>query len=392
MRILAAIVCFNTLADFAFVRFAECAVRPSDFIHQSTQEPTPEARQAFEILVMISAIVTHGIWVSYLESHPAIREFEETGGKCRHVSDGLFTPDLSFSDDWNIEGIAPQFSGSERDLEKVIKTLDISTITVLGEAARPLGSSFLSVLEGDPIHAVDLENVILDQRSIQILTANCGHLVNLRLHCSSLSDELLREFEGCQQLSSISIHSNLITDASLSTVVVGAKELSSVELEGAKINGSFLSKVEGDLSWLQLDNCGISDVGLKGLRQVPGIQELSIKHANNVTDVGISEISGLAGLTGVDLSGTRISKAGLTTLSKLESLDTLVLNGCKGIDDDCIATFDDFTFISRLSVYDTSLTEAGITRLRQSLPDCTIAFTEQEFWECPFTGSVLGLD
>ena len=239
---------------------------------------------------------------------------------------------------------------------------------------------------------MDLENVVLDQKSTQVLVESCENLIELRLQCPSLNDLQLVEFNRCRRLESVTIRSGNITDSSLSAVLVRAKQLSFIELEGRGIDGSFLSKMEGDLSWLRLDNCDITDEGMKGLRHVPRVEILSIKHSGNVTDEGIKIISFLKGLTGLDLSGTKITKRGLALLAGLESLDTLVLDDCKGIDDDCIATIGAFQSISRLSIQNTSLTEAGIRRLRQDMPDCTIAVTDLERWVNPFTGTILNLN
>jgi len=118
----------------------------------------------------------------------------------------------------------------------------------------------------------------------------------------------------------------------------------------------------------------------------------SIRHAVNVTDAGIKDVSSLKMLTGLDVTGTKISKVGLLSLSKLESLDTMVLDDCKGINDDCIETLVAFPSITRLSIQNTSLTEAGVMRLREKLPDCKIAVSDEERWVDPFTGTVFNLN
>ncbi len=277
MDYIVALLCVITLTGYSPILFTECPVPPASVVQQSPV--TPETREAFETVVLVGSLVCHDIWVSFLKSHRVIREFEEKGGKCRHLSEGLFTPDFSFSNDWEIECIVPPFRGNEEDLEKIVKALDISKIVVRSNVEHSLQGSFLVALNGDPIHSMDLENVVLDQKSTQVLVESCENLIELRLQCPSLNDLQLVEFNRCRRLESVTIRSGNITDSSLSAVLVRAKQLSFIELEGRGIDGSFLSKMEGDLSWLRLDNCDITDEGMKGLRHVPRVEILSIKHS-----------------------------------------------------------------------------------------------------------------
>ena len=234
-------------------------------------------------------------------------------------------------------------------------------------------------------------NVVLDQEVTQILADNADQLDTLRLRCPALNDSQLAELNRCRSLDVLQISSDKITDQSLTVLVEGTSTLTVMELSGSGINGRFLSKVGKELSWLRLDDCAITDEALKSLRQIPDIEVFSIRHADNVTDAGIRDISSLKMLTGLDVTGTRISKVGLLLLSELETLDTLVLDDCKRVDDECIETLVAFPAIARLSIQNTSLTEAGVTRLREKLPDCKIAVSDEERWVDPFTGTVLDL-
>ena len=112
---------------------------------------------------------------------------------------------------------------------------------------------------------------------------------------------------------------------------------------------------------------------------------------SQVTDAGIRNVCSLKKRTGLDVTDTRISRVGLLLLSKLDSLDTLVLDDCKGIDDDCIETLVAFQSMTRLSIQNTSLTGAGVARLREKLSDCKIAVSDEERWVDPFTGTVFDL-
>lgn len=373
-------------------RLAECAMLTAESSQQSATVPPPEVPELVQVVAVVGLIVCNDMWLTYLKSHPKLREFRQQGGRIQHVSEGLFTLDFSFTNSWNVECTVPPFQGSAADLDEIIRTFNISDMTVQASKEKPLQGSFLEALNHDPLHAVNLTNVVLDHEATRILADNADQLAELRLRCPALNDSQLAELNRCPSLHSLEISSDRITDQSLTVLVEGAPRLSSMELSGNEINGRFLSKIGGEMFWLRLDDCAITDEALKSLRQSPEIRVFSIRHAVNVTDAGIKDVSSLKMLTGLDVTGTKISKVGLLSLSKLESLDTMVLDDCKGINDDCIETLVAFPSITRLSIQNTSLTEAGVMRLREKLPDCKISVSVEERWVDPFTGTVFDLN
>ena len=72
-----------------------------------------------------------------------------------------------------------------------------------------------------------------------------------------------------------------------------------------------------------------------------------------VTDAGLKELKGLAGLRTLNLSGTDITDAGLKELRTLEGLGTLKLGR-------------------------TRLTQVGVDELRKALPACEIEYDARE--------------
>jgi len=373
-------------------RLAECAMLTAESSQQSAAVPPPEVPEVVQVVAVVGVIFCNDMWLTYLKSHPKLREFRQQGGRIQHVSEGLFTPDFSFTNSWNVECTVPPFQGSAADLDEIIRTFNISDMTMQASKEKPLQGSFLAALNHDPLHAVNLTNVVLDKEATRILADNADQLAELRLRCPALDDSQLAELNRCRSLHSLEIMSDRITDQSLTVLVEGAPRLCSMELSSSGINGRFLSKLAGEMFWLRLDDCAITDEALKSLPQIPNIEVFSIRHAVNVTDAGIKDVSSLKMLTGLDVTGTKISKVGLLSLSKLESLDTMVLDDCKGINDDCIETLVAFPSITRLSIQNTSLTEAGVMRLREKLPDCKISVSVEERWVDPFTGTVFDLN
>lgn len=373
-------------------RLTECPMLTVDSSQPSATDPLPEVREVVEFVYAIGVFACHQKWLTYLEAHPKLRSFRQKGGTIRHVSEGLFTPDFSFTNSWNVEFTVPPFQGSEADLREIIKTFNISDMTVHATAGNLVQGSFLNALNQDPLHELKLTNVVLDREAIRTLADNADQLVNLQLHCPGLNDSQLAELNRCRSLKSLQISSDKITDQSLTVLVEGTSSLSSMELSGSGISGRFLSKVGGELFSLRLDDCAITDAALNSLQQMPDLEVFSIRHAGQVTDEGIREVCSLKKLTGLDVTGTRISKVGLLSLSTLDSLDTLVLENCKEIDDDCIETLIAVPSIIRLSIQNTGFSKAGVTRLREKLPGCKIAVADEERWVNPFTGTILDLN
>lgn len=218
-------------------RLAECVVLPVDSFQQSATVPPPEVPEVVQIVAVVGLIVCNDMWLTYLKSHPKLREFRQQGGRIQHVSEGLFTLDFSFTNTWNVECTVPPFQGNEADLEEIIRTFNISDITVQATTENPRQGSFLAALNQDPLHEVNLTNVVLDQEATRTLAGNADQLVALRLHCPALDDSQLAELNRCRSLYSLEIISDRITDQSLTVLVEGAPKLSSMELSGSGING-----------------------------------------------------------------------------------------------------------------------------------------------------------
>jgi hypothetical protein len=90
----------------------------------------------------------------------------------------------------------------------------------------------------------------------------------------------------------------------------------------------------------------------------------------DVTDDGLAALQSLHTLKDVDLTGTKVSGAGIGTLAPLK-LTSLNVSHTPVSDSD-LEALGTLSCLSSLDVSGTYITEAGRTRLSALLPDCTI--------------------
>ena len=99
---------------------------------------------------------------------------------------------------------------------------------------------------------------------------------------------------------------------------------------------------------LDLSGTRVTDAGLKELAGLKSLQSLNLWDTL-VTDAGLKELGGLTSLQSLDLKSTRVTDAGLKELAGLKSLQ-------------------------RLYLYDTRVTDKGVAELRKALPGCNISY------------------
>ena len=80
-------------------------------------------------------------------------------------------------------------------------------------------------------------------------------------------------------------------------------------------------------------------------------------------------IAGLTALETLELGHQGVNAEALRSLSHLESLTKLGLARCELVDDGAIAVLAGWKSLQRLDLQDTSVTAAGVARLRNARPD-----------------------
>jgi serine/threonine protein kinase len=117
---------------------------------------------------------------------------------------------------------------------------------------------------------------------------------------------------------------------------------------------------------LDLSRCaGVTDDVLAGLRvrELPEVVFM-ILNETAVTDAGLAYLRGAVRLEGVHLEGTGITGSGLVHLAVLPDLRSLVLHGCRRIDDESLRHVRGLTRLKLLAFAWTRVTDAGLSHLR----------------------------
>ena len=123
------------------------------------------------------------------------------------------------------------------------------------------------------------------------------------------------------------------------------------------------------LKQLDLSLTRISDRGLRALRSAPGITELNLYFAEQITDDGLSAIKAWKHLEHLNVRGTKITDTTLEFLSALNSLQSLDI-GYAQITDSGLAHLSSLSNLRRLSIGGNKLAGPGLQFLRE-LPHLT---------------------
>jgi hypothetical protein len=132
-----------------------------------------------------------------------------------------------------------------------------------------------------------------------------------------------------------------------------------------------------ELYGLNLNSCsGITNDGLKHLKDLDGLRDLWLIQAKSVpgigiTDAGLAHLAHLGELTNLGLKGLLITDDGLVHLQSLQALVQLGISNCP-ITDTGLMYLRSLRSLRKLTLERTQVTVAGVRGLQQVLPDCDI--------------------
>lgn len=168
--------------------------------------------------------------------------------------------------------------------------------------------------------------------------------------------------------------------------VVRLDKLASLNLNDSSITDDGLSQLTGlrDLEVLDLRNTAITDAGLAHLSAFPKLEHLNLSRTQ-ITGAGLTHVGRLGQLRVLMLSENRIDDESLSHLSNLGRLELLFLDGPPQdvlvsresygqISDDGLVEFQELTKLKILDVRHNRVTEAGVEKLKQAVPNCDIRF------------------
>jgi hypothetical protein len=100
-------------------------------------------------------------------------------------------------------------------------------------------------------------------------------------------------------------------------------------IKDAELKELQLKDTAPNLQVLSLFACGITDAGLKELKELKNLRRLQLANNEDITDAGLKELSRLPELRFLDLGGTQVTDAGLKELKDLPNLQELGIGRTK---------------------------------------------------------------
>lgn len=174
--------------------------------------------------------------------------------------------------------------------------------------------------------------------------------------CEDITDRSVSELRRLSGLEKLDLSfCNQITDSSL-MALAGLPALRSI-----------------NLNWCY----GVTDSGLGALSQCKWLESVSLWSCEEVTDEGVTELANLPNLKVLELPEfAAITDRGLAALSHhAAKLESLRLDHLSDVSDEGITRLSGLKQLRNLSVQSCSkVTAGGVAALQQALPECQISF------------------
>jgi internalin A len=242
--------------------------------------------------------------------------------------------------------------------------------------------------------------------------ARMPDLERLDLSHTRITDEGMLNLKPAPKIRELKLYySEWITDQGM-TAIKEWKHLKRLDLRGTRISDGTL-EVVGNLTGLEaldIAQTEVTDVGLENLITLVNLKELALGRGR-LSNAGLVALRLLPTLTVLDLSGAKatapdapggrgagsgvpeetlkamqelkdlrvlylgyvdISPAGLHTLSSLEKVERLGLQGCSRVDDAALKELARWKSLKYLDVQETKVTEKGLAELRKARPGIKI--------------------
>jgi Leucine-rich repeat (LRR) protein len=205
--------------------------------------------------------------------------------------------------------------------------------------------------------------------------AGLSRLQILCLPQAAISDSGLIHLHGLTRLRYLDLQGTKVSDVGLEHIG-GLKCLNYLDLHGARVVDGGLTFLDGlgQLRSLDLSGTLVSDAGLKHIEGLTQLQYLEL-NGTRLTDAGMTHLKGLTRLRHLELSDTKVGDAGLAPLKGLTELIQLDLKGTN-VSDASLECLKGFNRLGVLHVEKSRMSEEGVTKLKQSLPDCHIWIKE----------------
>lgn len=229
---------------------------------------------------------------------------------------------------------------------------------------------------------LDLSLTRIGDRGLEQLKS-AANITDLNLYYAELiTDQGLGVVKSWKRLHRLNVRGTKASDTTLQ-FLSGMGSLEALDIGFAQVTDIGLNHLTSlsNLKELAIGGNKLTDNGLQALRQMPGLVSLDLSGAQrtdsglwsiSLTEAGLDAISTLKELQHLRLDGTGISSRGLEKLKTLVKLERLDLQACNRITDDALPVLDSLRSLRLVDVTGTRMTDAGIAALRQARPDLRV--------------------
>jgi len=306
--------------------------------------------------------------------------------------------------DGNIVEVSLARTGAtDNDIERVVQIKGLKRLNLSFTYITDVGIERLRELPQLEELTLDATEAITDA-STSYLRAN-KQLRKLVLRGTDITDVGMPALATLTNLKSLDLSQTMIGNVGLESLPA-LSELEELNLGGTRITGvnlnflkllpklkklSFngIQRRNADACWTPL----ITDLDLDTISLLAGLQDLDLGvgvslgktgvavgagncHVTGgiqLTDLGVAKLVKLTKLRRLDISGAKITPAGLKILKSLPQLERLSLWNCKGLDDSAAAHFADVPKLTNLDLSYTSTGDAMLKTLA-ALPNLKVLY------------------
>jgi hypothetical protein len=337
------------------------------------------------LLVLVIAVAIPCSWLAAKmqqagRQRQAIALVQSLGGVVheeRYVPDLLQTlhgllPDVFFAEIHFVEFDSKSNAVSDAHLDELVKLLPHIDILLL--SSTNVTNAGMETLNGlNELNYLSLSNTKVTDVGLERLSG-LKQLHMLFVDNTEITDAGLERLKG-HKLRMLRLSGTQVTDIGLGHLQ--GQKLTSLALCDTKITDAGLNLLKGqdELQSLLLNGTRITDAGLENLKGLKSLRKLQLSRTT-VTDKGMKHLESLTTLIDLDLSGTQVTDRGLGHLQGMNELQQLNLGDTKvtdsGLERLAVLKLDVFQLVGKLSLVGTKTTKAGVKKLQQAWPNCTI--------------------
>ena len=231
--------------------------------------------------------------------------------------------------------------------------------------------------------ALDLSLTLITDAGMEKIRG-LENVVDLNLaSVERITDVSIAYIRNWKKLERLNLRGTDITDTSLQ-YIGGLTSLKSLDISYTQItnNGMEYLASLGNLEELRVGGNKVTGAGLRVLRTLPRLRALDLSGGQKrnsgtwivtLTDPDLETIGAIAGLRELNLSGMKVTAAGLRLLAPLKNLERLSLWRATRADDAALAALAPLANLRLLDITGTPATADGVTAFRRAHPKCEVA-------------------